>query len=429
MPNLTGLLGVVVLIALAWTISENKRRFPLRLVIGGIGLQLALALLLLTFPPVVAVFEWLAFGIARVISLADEGIAFIFGRELLDPSGPWGFVFLIKVLPVIIYFAALMAVLYHLRLMQPVVAGLAWLLRRSLGVSGPEALAMAANVFVGQTEAPLCVKPYLDKMSRAGLMTLMVGGFATIAGSVLAGYVNFLAPGGDEAEQAMWIRHLLTASVMSAPAAFIMARVIVPEAEGDSGPDEAHMINESEAANFLDAASLGATDGLKLALNVGAMLIAFVSLLALVNWPIQSLGEWGPVDSTLESWGVESLDLQTILGWAFAPLAWTMGVEWADASFIGRLMGEKVIATEFIAFVTLAEAANAETPVISERSAAIAAYALCGFANFGSVGIQIGGLSAIAPSRRKDFVSLALKAMIGGAFASWLTASIASLFI
>ena len=331
-----------------------------------------------------------------------------------------------------------MAVLYHVGLMPRIVAVLAWLLRRSLGVSGPEALAMAANVFVGQTEAPLCIKPYLATMSRAGLMTLMIGGFATIAGSVLAGYVSFLEPGGEEAVQAMWIRHLLTASVMSAPAAFVMARVLVPEtsSERSADTDTADETNAGSAAeiedasNLLDAAANGATDGLKLALNVGAMLIAFVALLALVNWPIESIGEWKPVDEWLANRGVESLDLQTILSWIFAPFAWTMGVEWADAPLLGRLMGEKLVATEFIAFGTLSQAVNDPAgPALAERSAAIGAYALCGFANFGSIGIQIGGLSAIAPSRRKDFVSLAFKAMIGGAFASWMTASIAGVFL
>lgn len=461
--NPTGLLGVAVLLGLAWLISENRRAFPLRLVIGGVVLQIILAVVLTTFPPAVAVFQFFAEGIATVIGLADAGIAFLFGPELLNPGGPWGFVFAVKVLPVIIYFASLMAVLYHIGIMPKIVAGLAWLLRRTLGVSGPEALAMAANVFVGQTEAPLCIKPYLDKMSRAGLMTLMVGGFATIAGSVLAGYVNFLTPmpaAADSAaapeiiaaaqaaidaardQQALWIRHLLTASVMSAPAAFVMARVIVPESADNTGAaDEAssaestaaHAIPAAElepSANLLDAASAGATDGLKLALNVGAMLIAFVSLLALVNWPIQAMGDWQPVDTWLADRGVESLDLQTILGWLFAPLAWTMGVEWADAALVGRLMGEKIVATEFIAFGTLAE--NVNQPgggAISQRSAAIGAFALCGFANFGSIGIQIGGLSALAPSRRKDFVSLAFKAMIGGAFASWMTAAIAGVFL
>lgn len=475
--NPTGLLGVAVLLGLAWLISENRRAFPLRLVIGGVVLQIILAVVLTTFPPAVAVFQFFAEGIATVIGLADAGIAFLFGPELLNPGGPWGFVFAVKVLPVIIYFASLMAVLYHIGIMPKIVAGLAWLLRRTLGVSGPEALAMAANVFVGQTEAPLCIKPYLDKMSRAGLMTLMVGGFATIAGSVLAGYVNFLTPmpaAADSAaapeiiaaaqaaidaardQQALWIRHLLTASVMSAPAAFVMARVIVPESADNTGsPVEAssaeitaaHAIPAAElepSANLLDAASAGATDGLKLALNVGAMLIAFVSLLALVNWPIQAMGEiiahmyWPlrvqgvshEIASSVAEFGIRGLDLQTILGWLFAPLAWTMGVEWADAALVGRLMGEKIVATEFIAFGTLAE--NVNQPgggAISQRSAAIGAFALCGFANFGSIGIQIGGLSALAPSRRKDFVSLAFKAMIGGAFASWMTAAIAGVFL
>ena len=449
--NPTGLMGVVVLVALAWIISENRRAFPIRVVLGGIGLQIVLAIVLIKVPFVVSIFQFFAEGTAAVIGLADEGIAFIFGRQMLDPGGPWGFVFAIKVLPVIIYFASLMAVLYHIGLMPRIVAGLAWLLRRSLGVSGAEALAMAANVFVGQTEAPLCIRPYLDKMSRAGLMTLMVGGFATIAGSVLAGYVNFLSPvpapahpasapeiiaaaqaaiDAARAEQALWIRHLLTASVMSAPAAFVMARVLVPETEP---ADETHAVSAAEiegSANLLDAAAIGATDGLKLALNVGAMLIAFVSLLALVNWPIRSIGEIDSVDAWLAARGVESLNLQTLLGWLFAPLAWTMGVEWADAPLIGRLMGEKIVATEFIAFGTLANAVNDPgAATISDRSAAIGAFALCGFANFGSIGIQIGGLSALAPSRRKDFVSLAFRAMIGGAFASWMTASIAGVFL
>lgn len=446
----TGLIGVVVLVALARLLGERRGPMPWRLVGGGVALQLVLAWVLIRFPPVVAVFRVLAEGIARVIGLADEGIAFLFGWAMLDPTGPWGFVFAIKVLPVIIYFAALMGVLYHLGIMPRIVAALAWLLRRTLGVSGPEALAMAANVFVGQTEAPLCIKPYLDRMSRAGLMTLMVGGFATIAGSVLAGYVNFLAPmpappgpglgetarlaiesarEAARAEQAVWIRHLLTASVMSAPAAFVMARVMVPETEPiESAPSE--IAPSTRSANLLDAAARGATDGLHLALNVGAMLIAFVALLALVNWPLGALGSWGPASRVLGGLGIDTLDLQSILGVLFAPLAWCMGVPWGDAGFIARLMGEKIIVTEFLAFVSLAEAVNDPTgPAISERSAAIAAFALCGFANFGSVGIQIGGLSALAPSRRPEFVALALRAMIGGAFASWMTASIAGLFL
>lgn len=447
----TGLIGVVVLIGIAWLVSENRRAFPLRLVVGGVLLQAGLALVLITFPPVVAVFQVIAEGISHVIGLADEGIAFLFGRELLDPGGPWGFVFAVKVLPVIIYFAALMGVLYHVGLMPRIVAGMAWLLRRSLGVSGPEALAMAANVFVGQTEAPLCIKPYLEKMSRAGLMTLMVGGFATIAGSVLAGYVNFLSPmpspappdaaeavrlaaeaarAAAQADRAMWIRHLLTASVMSAPAAFVMARIIVPETGSAEDTGSAAMVKETGSSNLLDAASRGATDGLFLALNVGAMLIAFVALLALVNWPISALGNWGPVSGFLADRGVDALDIQTVLGWVFAPLAWCMGVDWGDAAFLGRLMGEKLIATEFIAFVSLAESVNAPggSP-ISDRSAAIAAFALCGFANFGSVGIQIGGLSSLAPGRRAEIVSLAFRAMIGGALASWMTASIAGIVL
>jgi concentrative nucleoside transporter, CNT family len=435
-----GLIGVGVLLGLAWVISEHRRRIDWRLIGGGLLLQAVLAVLLLKVPGPATAVEWLSYGVAGVIARADAGIAFVFSPQLIETGAPWGFIFAVRVLPVIIFFASLMSVLYYLGLMQRVVAGLAWVLRRTLGVTGAEALAMASNVFVGQTEAPLCVRPLLEKMTRAQLMTLMVGGFATIAGSVLAAYVAYLAPDaavGASAEEvkaaldmkAMWIKHLITASVMSAPAAFVMARVIVPETEEPPAEHVEAFKSEDPPANLFDAAAIGATDGLKLALNVAGMLIAFVSLVALVSWPLEALGAWGPVHKWLAGQGIETLNLEVVFGWVFAPLAWTMGVPWEECAFFGTLMGEKVVVTEFVAYTDLALDVNSATPVLSERSAILAAYALCGFANFASIGIQIGGLSALAPGRRKQFVQLALKAMIGGALASWMTASLVGVLL
>lgn len=434
MERAIGLIGICVLVGFAWLMSEHKRRFPFRLVLSGVALQFVLGVLLLRTPGVVDAFGYLAQFVNGVISRADAGIEFIFGPNLSDPQGPWGFVFAIRVLPVIIFFASLTAVLYHLGVMQRLVAGLAWLLRRTLGVTGTEALAMASNVFVGQTEAPLCIKPYLERMTRAQLTTLMVGGFATIAGSVLAAYVGILG-GTDDALRVVYIKHLLAASVMSAPAAFVISRVIVPET--DTPFEEGlHAVTEEgdRATNVLDAAAAGATDGLHLALNVGGMLVAFVALLALINWPIEAIGDWAPVHDWLLHnrvlAGDEKLDLQTVLGALFMPLAWTMGIPWGDAGHFGSLLGQKLIVTEFFAFLSLGDMINDPSgPQLSERSAQIAAYALCGFANFASIAIQIGGLTSLAPGQRRNFVTLGFKAMFGGAFASWMTACVAGILI
>ncbi|MFG0305836.1 MAG: NupC/NupG family nucleoside CNT transporter [Phycisphaerales bacterium JB040] len=430
----TGFLGVVLLILLAWLMSEHRSRLPFRLILGAVSLQLVLAVVLIKVPVVVDAFDWLAGLVNLVIGAADEGIAFVFG-SLGDPGGAWGFIFAVRALSIVVFFASLMALLFHLGVMQRIIAALAWLLRASLGVTGSEALAMAANVFVGQTEAPLCVAPFIEKMTRSQIMTLMVGGFATIAGSVLAAYVGILGGGNDETEQT-FIRHLLTASVMSAPAAFVMAKVVVPETEEpvDEGLKQASI--ESPHVNALDAAAAGASDGVKLALNIGGMLIAFVSLVAVVNLPLAWLG--AQLDGNLDDGtGWQTLSLETIFGYVFTPLAWAMGVAWEDCQTFGTLLGEKICVTEFIAYMHLGEIANpvaledgtVPEPGMSTRSVAIATYALCGFANFASIAIQIGGLSTIAPGQRKAFVTLGVKAMLAGAFASWMTASIAGIFL
>jgi len=435
---MTGIIGVLGMVLLGWSVSEDRRRFPWKLAGTGVVLQVALATLMLRIPIMVDAVDLVAGVINGVIAKAEHGIEFVFGPGLADPGGPWGFVFAVRVLPVIVYFASLMAVLYHVGAMQRVVEALAWVLRRALGVSGAEALAMASNVFVGQTEAPLCIKPYLASMTRSQLATLMVGGFATIAGSVLAAYVGILA-GEDPERRVMFIKHLLTASVLSAPAAFVMARIMFPERESAPIPDRGvvSIRDAREHRNVLDAAAAGAADGLRLALNVGAMLIAFVSLLWLINWPIEVLGRLGPVASVLDRMGVinaargETLDLQTLLGALFMPIAWSLGVPWAESPLFGTLLGEKLVLTEFVAFDHLGRISNASSPgeALSPRSALLGAYALCGFANFASIAIQIGGLTAIAPERRSDFVSMGLRAMWGGALASWMTAAIAGLIM
>ncbi len=410
--QLQGLLGVLVLISLAVLFSENRRAIPWRLVFVGCLLQFFIAVMCLRVPGVVDVFDALARGLTRIIGFADEGTSFLFGNAA-DASKPWGFIFAVKVLPIIIFFAALMSVLYYLRVMQVVVACVAWALRRTLGVTGVEALSAAANIFVGQTEAPLTVKPYLATMTRSQLMAIMVPGFATIAGSVLAAYVGML--GGDSVEsRVLFAKHLLTASVMSAPAALVMAKILLPETEKPRDEDFRTLIShKSGYANVIDAAASGATDGLKLALNVAAMLAAFVALIALLNWPLAAINP--------------SLSFQNILGTLLQPVAWCMGVPWSDAKLFGSLMGTQVIATEFKAYLDLAS--HIKDGSMSARSAQIATYALCGFANLASIAIQIGGLSALAPERRTDFVRLAPRAMVAGAFACWMTASWASVLI
>ena len=431
MPNLTGLLGVAVLILLALAMSWNRARIPWRLVVVGVALQGVIAALILKVPGTIWVFQKAAWLVDRLIAQSDAGIEFLFGEHLSNPAGPWGFVFAFKVLPIIIFFASLMSVLYHVGVMQRLVAGLAWLMRRTMGVTGAEALCMSAGIFLGQTESPLTVKPLLAGMTRAQLMTVMLGGFANIAGSVLGAFVSML--GGDNPEQRMlFATHLMASSVMSAPAAFVIARIILPETETPPAEDASTLLQgvptEEQPTNLFDAAAIGATDGLKLAANVGAMLVAFVSLLAVLNWIIGGVGEL---------FGAPELSLQQILGVALAPLAWTMSIPWSESATVGGLVGEKLVLTEFVAYLHLGQImhpqplADGTIPpaALSPRSAQIAAYALCGFSNFASIAIQIGGLSVMAPSRRKDFSQLAMKAMLGGALATQMTACIASLFI
>jgi CNT family concentrative nucleoside transporter len=428
---LRGLIGLAVFIGIAVLFSTNRRAINWRLVAAGIGLQVVFALLVLKTTPGEVVFDTLATLFRDLLAFTYDGSSFIFGA-LGNPEEGNNFAF--QVLPTIIFFASLMGVLYHLRVVQPLVRGMGWVMQKTLRISGAESLAAAANVFIGQTEAPLVVKPYVERMTKSELMTLMSGGMATIAGGVLAAYISFL--GGDtEAEQVLFAKHLLSASIMSAPAAIVMAKILVPETEEPATRGMTEIEHEEESDNLIEAAANGAGEGLKLALNVGAMLLAFIALIGAINAVFGWFGnptlfgtELYDLNSTVAAASdgrFEALSLQSIFGFIFAPLAWAMGVETADILSFGTLLGEKVAVNEFVAFASLQDLKS----VMTQRSVVIGTYALCGFANFSSIAIQIGGIGGIAPSRRSEIAALGLRAVLGGALASWLTATIAGVLV
>lgn len=415
MQHYTGLLGVLVILAIGYAFSTNRRAINRRTVFVGVGLQIVLTILLFKFPPVVSVFTVLANIVSKVISFADEGTGFLFGNAA-NASGAWGFIFAVKVLPIIIFFAAIMSVLYHLGIMQRIISVVAIAIRWTLGITGVEAISAAANIFVGQTEAPLTIRPFIARMTRSQIVTVMTGGFATIAGSVMAAYIVMIG-GDDPAERTEVAKHFIAASVLSTPAGIVLAKLLYPETE--QPPEEtaeALRTMPRTTTNVLDAIAEGATDGLKLALNVAAMLVAFVSIIALLNWPIAALSE---------SVGLPALTFQSILGYGLWPLAWLMGAG-DDAHALATLMGTSVVATEFVAYLDLSKLIEAKT--ISPHASTIAIYALCGFANLPSIAIQIGGLGAMAPERRGDLARLGLRAMIAGALACWMTGAIAGVF-
>jgi concentrative nucleoside transporter, CNT family len=411
MERIISVLGLAVFVAVAWALSLDRKRFPWRTVAAGLTLQFVFAFLVLRTATGQTVFKWLDRAVDKLLSFSDKGVSMVFGpladKALLTSEwGPDnGFIFVVTVTGTIIIVSALSSLLYHYGILQRVVRGVAWVMRKVMGTSGSESLAAAANIFMGQTEAPLVVKPYLARMTKSELMALMVPGFASIAGGVLAAYVSFGIDAG----------HLLTASLMSAPAALMMAKIIVPETEPSETSQGANAQIECESANGIDAICIGATEGMKLAINVMGMLIAFVALVALFNYTL-SFG--------LRFIGVQNAaPLQTVLGWVNAPFAWVMGVPWKDCGIVGGILGERVVLNEFIGYLSLAKAKDAIDP----RSFTIATYALCGFANFASIAIQIGGVGALVPERRADLAALGLRAMIGGLLACYCTACIAGL--
>ena len=411
------LLGIAFFVVAAWLISRDRKSFPWRVVIGGVAIQLVVAGVILETGVGRRFFDGVSAFITQLVSMAVPGAKQVFG-SLADPAGPVGFVFAFAGtgLVVIIFVSALFSVLYHIGVMQVLVWMLAKVMSATMGLSGGESMAAAANIFMGQTEAPLVIRPYVAKMTHSELNALMTGGFATIAGSVMAVYMGIL---GDEIAP-----HLVTASVMSAPASFVIAKTILPERESSATAGRVELKIERSAGNLIEAAANGTSDGLRLWLNVIAMLIAFIALVALVNWPLGWLGT---------QIGVANLSLATIFSWIFAPVAWLMGVEgWHDCRLMGSLLGTQVSVNEFVAYQQLKQilpSTGNEVVFESARSAKMAAYALCGFANFSSIGIQLGGISALAPERKGDLSRLALRAMIGGAMACWMTATVAGIFL
>jgi CNT family concentrative nucleoside transporter len=409
-----GVFGLTVLISIALLFSSKRSAIDWKLVVSGIGLQLFFAVIVILVPGGREFFEVLSRIFVRIISFATDGAVFVFG-SLADPSN-LGFIFAFQVLPTIIFFAALMGVLYHLGLMQKIVQGMAWIMLKILRISGAESLSVAANVFVGQTEAPLVVRPYISRMTESELFTMMVGGMATIAGGVLAAYITMLG-GADEAVRIFYAKHLLSASIMAAPATVVISKILKPETQESLTRGEVKLHVEKTATNVIEAAANGAADGWRLALNVGAMLLAFIALIAMIDYPLNWIGELSGFDTATG----RTLSLSTILGFLLSPLAWVIGVPWADAVTVGGLIGEKVVTNEFVAYAHMNEIQDSLSP----KALLISTYALCGFANFSSIAIQIGGIGGIAPERRSDLARLGIVAVLGGTLATMMTATIA----
>ena len=406
MGSLLGILGLFTLLSIALLLSENRSAINLKTVLYGLIFQLIFALFILKTPFGAPIFSFLDQSINILIGFSSSGSDFLF-KSYIDGVGfhPGLINFAFSTLPTIIFFSSLVAVLYHFGILQTIIKFIARRMQLTLGTSGSETLSVAGNIFLGQTESPLMVRPFVSKMTKSELMAVMTGGFATVSGGVLAIYVSWLTDIQGIAG------HLLAASVMSAPAALVVAKIIYPESEESQTMGDVNVNIEQTNINAMEALSNGATDGLKLAANIAAMLIAFISFVAMVNYFL--------------SFGGTSME--EIFGVIFRPLAWTMGVPWNEAQLVGMLMGKKIVLTELVAYGDLQNLIR--DGMISERSAIISTYALCGFSNFASIGIQLGGIGAMAPERKKDLAKLVTKAMFGGAIASWLTATIAGLLL
>lgn len=429
MEYLRGLLGVICLILVAWLFSENRRRIDWRLIFVGLLLQSAIALLVLRVEWVADGFRSVSGAFVTLLGFATKGAEFIFGdlarNSNSDPAvrHSLGFIFAFQVLPTIVFFSTLTAALYYLGLLQRLVYAIAWLMKRSMRLSGPESLAVAGNIFLGQTEAPLLVKPFIARMTMSELMCLMTGGMATIAGGVLGAYVAFL--GGDSTEeQVRFATHLLSASIMNAPAAVVMAKILYPELQTEQANRRLEVSKEEIGANLIDAMSNGAADGLKLALNVGGMLLAFIAMIALLNAVLGQLGSWTQLNSYVaySSNGLfDKLSLEYLLGQIGRPFAFLMGVDWHESLLVGSLIGQKTAINEFVAYVELARL----KAQLSPKALLISTYALCGFSNFSSIAIQIGGIGGMAPERQSDLSRLGLRALLGASLACLLTATVA----
>ena len=409
MDVLMGILGMVVLLAIAILFSNNRRAINWRTVIGALAIQIGFAALILYVPAGKNALGATADAVANVIAYGNEGINFVFGG-LADPSKPTGFIFAVKVLPIIVFFSGLISVLYYLGIMQVVIKIIGGALQKVLGTSKTESMSAAANIFVGQTEAPLVVKPYISRMTESELFAIMAGGTASIAGSVMVGYAGM----------GVSLTYLIAASFMAAPAGLLFAKILYPQTEkfNDIQPE---ITDAEKPSNLLEAMAGGASAGMQLALNVGAMLIAFVALIALINGILGGIGGW---------FGYGELTLQSIFGWIFKPLAYLIGVSWQESGIAGEMIGMKLAVNEFVGYLEFAKYLQPDAAVVlSEKTKAIITFALCGFANFSSIAILIGGLGGIAPNRRGDIARLGLRAVIAGTLANLMSATIAGLFI
>ncbi len=404
MSHAVPLLGMLAILSVAFLLSTNRRAIRLRTVGWGLGLQLLVALFVLRTHPGYWLISGASKGVTWVLNFVFYGTKFVFGDRLGNPKGDFGVIFAFQALPLIIYVAAIFALLYYLGILPAIVQAVGKLMFKLMGTSGAESLDIAASIFMGQTEAPLCIRPYLDDLTESELFTIMTAGMAHIAGSVMGAYILF---GADA-------RHLLTAVVMTAPGTILLSKILIPETGIPKTAGKVEIVLEQKDVNVLDALSHGVTDGLYLCLNVGAMLIAFIAVIYLVNGILSPVHLYG-----------HSLDLQTIFGWLLAPVAWLLGVPWHDARTVGYLMGTKLVLNEFVAFSQLGPLKGHIDP----RSFAIATYALCGFSNFSSIGIQIGGIGALAPSRKHDLARLGFRAVLAGTMANYMAAAIAGLLL
>ena len=423
-----GILGMITLVGIAFLFSANRKAINWKTVGIGLGIQLIIAIGVLKVDFVAAIFDTVGKGFVKILEFTGEGSKFLF-EGLVADMDTFGFIFAFQVLPTIIFFSALTSVLFYLGIIQKVVKALAWLLSKTLGISGAESLSVAGNIFLGQTEAPLLIKAYLEKMNKSEILLVMIGGMATVAGAVLAAYIGFLG-GDDPVLRVHFAKHLLAASVMAAPGAIVISKILYPQTEEVN--TDVHVSTEKIGSNILEAISNGTTEGLKLAVNVGAMLLVFMAFIAMINWGLSSIGEV----TTLNGWLADNtsyskLTLETVLGTIFAPLMWLIGVAKEDVMLMGQLLGIKLAASEFIGYTQLAELKNiANTSHLTyNKSILMATYMLCGFANFASIGIQIGGIGSLAPGQRKTLSQFGMRAVLGGSIASLLSATIAGMIL
>ena len=423
---LRGLFGMLVLIAIAWVFSENRRAISWKVVGIGLGFQLILAFSILQIPLVQDFFELIGKMFVLILDFTRAGTDFLFAG-FLDTS-TYGYIFAFQVLPTIIFFSALTSLLFYLGVIQKIVYGLAWIMTKALRISGAESLSVAGNIFLGQTESPLMIKAYLDRMTRSEILLVMTGGMATMAGGVLAAYISFLG-GDDPVQRLIFARHLLAASIMAAPGAVVISKILVPQTETI---DKTMEISKDRIGNnILDAISNGTGEGLRLAVNVAAMLLVFISFIAMFNFIVGKVGDWTRLNDAVNSLTggqYQRLSLQFILGYTFSPVMWLIGISLPDITLAGRLLGEKIIMTEFIGYVSLAELK--ESGAFSEpKSIIMATYMLCGFANFASIGIQIGGIGSLAPDKRVLLSQFGMRALLGGTLAALMSATIVGMIL